>query len=280
MVLRRHVPQLFLVIMVVLSVVGLPNVMQAAPPTLPTFSRFASARFKTASVSQLFGSTSTVVGVGELNVPDQVRFSQQDIDDPEYTEEIFIIGKTLYQLDPIVGVWDALRNVQGVNGTQGYEPGIDPSFIPAISSIVQLPNQVIDGVQCRHYRITIDSGVLLSTPEEPADPATSDELGVQLEIWIGVSDNFVHQQQQLVEFKDFSSDPPDSFTLLSVITYTNINEPVTITPPLIETPPTPAIPDAGYPIYPPKYPLAGQRAPTSLHKMINTVLAAEKLRHK
>lgn len=263
--MRRRVCGVLGLLGLAFLVLGAYAPAQAAPPRLPSYTPFKTAHITSAVISELFGTQDVVIGYGDLDVPERVHFTQQYPDEPETADEIFIIGNALYQLDPLADVFDEIRGLPGVNGTQGLEPGIDPVIAAAITEVIELPNQTIDGVLCRHFRFIVDSKALLTAVDGLApDQASVDALGAELEMWIGVADNVVRQQQQVIEFKDLSSDPPDVLRLIQVIGYSNINQPVTIVPPEIVPPPVPEVPPEGIAIYPPKYPLAG----TSLGNMV------------
>ncbi len=241
----------------------------AAPPAFPTFTRFQSAHLDTIGLIDFFGESEQVLGSGELSVPERVHFTQFLPEDPETTSELFIVGRSLFQIDELVGVWDEYHNVPGINGTEGFEPAITPDIAGAVTEITRLSNEFIGGVECSHYRATLDAATLLAAPELPTPEQVKDAetVGASYDLWIG-SDQIARQVQQVIEFKDFTTTPPEVLRIVQVQTYGAINQPVTITPPAIEVPPTPEVPPEGIAIYPPRYPLAGTSFRANLQQAI------------
>lgn len=244
--------------------------VRAAAPVLPTFNRFRSAHLTTNSITDYDGEVYSSLGFGELRVPDRAHFVDYDPESETVLNELFIIDDTLFIVDEITGGWDALRGPHGLYGSQSFEPTIDPTLVTTLLDVTEVANQTINGVLCRHYVMPLDAAALLGLPSDTTNPderAQIASLGVQLDLWIGVNDGYVRQVQQLVEYKDLSVTPTDVLRSIQILSYSRINEPVTITPPFIDPVAVPPVPDAGVPIYPPRYPFSLKGVRTALDSL-------------
>ncbi|MFC1925087.1 hypothetical protein ACFLW2_00135 [Chloroflexota bacterium] len=168
---------------------------------------------------------------GDFLAPDRMKWTQWT-KDGQKLGEVRIIGDKKYEWNSETGEWVLWPWNPGVEGDTvqelaGYaQPVSIAEMLKEIKDVEELPDEVIDGVNCLHYRGKWD--VLKDMREEmekETDPAIKASLQKQLELneqnherwgttftmefWIGEGDYLVRQQRLITSSKG----TPDEFGL-------------------------------------------------------------------
>jgi len=180
---------------------------------------------------------------GDFLAPDRMQWTEWKKNDGQKLEEVRIIGNNLYEWNSQTGEWELQYLDQSVhNGVvQGFSEFIQPVSIAerlkTLDDIEELPDEVIDNVDCLHYRGRWDIDILENMGETVPAPV--------IEFWISKDNYLVHQQRITIsqdvntddlndDYKDMSL-PKDAIITISAtktITYSDFNEPVEIEAPL------------------------------------------------
>lgn len=176
---------------------------------------------------------------GDFLAPDRMQWTQWSQKNGQKLEEVRIIGDKEYDRDIQTGEWELQYFDQDGEGNvvQGLSGFIQPVSIAErlkiLDDIAKLPDEVIDNVNCLHYRGKWDV----------SDEDYEDDTIV--EFWIS-KDDYLLKQHSLttsskVMVKDIDKDYKDipvpenatiTITYTMILRYSSFNEPVEIVAPL------------------------------------------------
>ena len=182
---------------------------------------------------------------GDFLSPDRMRVV---IEADGQRQEVRCIGDKVYEWDSQTGEWRVLegRVAQAtLVGMQRFAEGAQPKSIAerlkGLEAIEELPDEVIDGVSCVHYRGRIDplQGLREQLVKE-SDPRRKEalqqtlemqeqmEMTIVVEVWIG-KDDYLVWQQRVTQPQKFEG---TTMKLTMVTKFSDFNEPVEIEAPL------------------------------------------------
>jgi hypothetical protein len=212
---------------------GLPSSGQPTPDTTllsdptPVISQSGEAmrslqslKLSLAGTMVVGGDSVQITGAGSLAYPNQETMSYQ----------LRVPAKVPGLDDTVVGMEEKVEHghryvrYQGqawkdvTNGQTGQiAPGLDPmgnlEFARAFRAADDLGDLVMDGVYVHHYSLNVDPAKYVSqlqadssTALSPPDAADMSTAGIQVEVWIGAKDHYMHQLKIQMVTRTFTFD--------------------------------------------------------------------------
>ena len=201
--------------------------LQQAPDIRP----FTSAHYGLAGTVKFDGVTIDVLGEGDLALPDQQRGSFKF---GPVTAEVVMTNESVYTRTRFEPTWSRQPATQAMSAGP-----ISAAEITRLGRDVRrIGTEQVGGVAAEHYSTTIDfqSVVepLLPAVEDRAARETLRTLTGTVDVWVGAQDRLVRQERIVMSIRLPAIEPggdPTMATIDLTITYSRLNQPVTITAP-------------------------------------------------
>lgn len=248
--------------LLLLGPLGCKKVAELTPEIVIEKAHAATTEVKSFHFSMSMTMTGWSEGIplmeGNIVSPDRMHVAGE-LEGQKY--EMVYIGDKMYERDSETGQWQiqegraaqaALVSMQRF--AEGAQTMSIAERLKGLEDIEELPEEVIDGINCVHYRGRIDplKGLREQLAEE-SDPKQKEglqqlleaqeqmEMTVTTEVWIGKGDYLVRQQRVIQSMKappggilDQGTPVPERtiMTVTVVWRFSDFNEPVEIEAPL------------------------------------------------
>jgi hypothetical protein len=197
----------------------------------PEIKPFTSAHFGMAGTVKMDGITVDIQGEGDLAVPDRQKSTFKF---GPFTAEVVMVGDTVFTRTRFEPRWSRQTSPQIVD----VGPISGAEFTRLGRDVRLVGTESVGGVATQHYTSSLDLSPLI----EPLLPAVNDRdvraalasLNGTVDVWVGAEDRMVRQERLILNVNLPSIEPqgdPMAATLDLTISYSKLNEPVTITEP-------------------------------------------------
>ena len=164
----------------------------------------------------------------KFTAPDRYYVTSTDIDwTGSRTRKFIIIGNKQYIYDgePPIGGYDIIEVASSFFLKKDAVLQYLNMFINTASDVQILAEENISGVDCYHYTGTEDKELQMGE--------RSSIMHIDAGLWIGKDDHLIHRWQIDMQMPDGLNET-ETDTSCIIIEYTDINEPISIEPPIDE----------------------------------------------